>query len=107
MNVEKKIAKYKKRFEKACPGDTVKVIKFKRKHFKDDLSTDIGFGYQDLKDSAREFYKWMVVEDLDIKVEPIFDEEEAEGDFGVLVTTVKPGCPCPDDGDDDDDEDDD
>lgn len=88
MDVQVKIDKYKKRMDKAETGDTVKVIEFKRKHFKKELSTGKGFGYQDLKKSSREFYKWMINEDIEMDMAPRGGSE----DFSVTVTTVK--CEC-------------
>jgi hypothetical protein len=88
MDIEKKKIKFQKRFDKANAGDTVKVIEFKRKHFKKELSTNVGFGIQDLKEDAREFFTWMVTEKLDFKVGPT----SMGSDFGVMVTVVKCGC---------------
>ena len=84
MNVQKKKDKFLKRMEKAGCGDTVKVINFKRKHFKEDLSTSVGFGWQDLKEDPKEFYKWLITEDYDVHMEPTtFD-----GEFGVAITLI-------------------
>jgi endonuclease YncB( thermonuclease family) len=85
MNVEKKIEKFEKRMGKAQMCETVKVIQFKRKHFKDTLSTSVGFGYQDLKEDAKEFFKYLITNDVDISMTPNSNGD----DFGVLVTTVK------------------
>lgn len=86
MNIEKKKAKFQKRYDKACIGDTVKVVKFKRSHFKDELAQTNGFGVHDLKSDAREFYNWMICENLDIVVAPISTNSQ---DFSVLVTVQK------------------
>jgi len=88
MDIEKKKIKFQKRFDKANAGDTVKVIEFKRKHFKNELSTNLGFGFQDLKDDAREFFTWMITEKLDFKVVPT----NTGSGFGVVATVVKCGC---------------
>jgi hypothetical protein len=88
MNVKKKKEKFKKRLEEAENGATVKVIEFKRKHFKDELSTDRGFGHQDMKEDAKEFFKWMINEDIEFTMEPSGGRE----DFSVMVNTVK--CDC-------------
>jgi hypothetical protein len=85
MNVQKKKDKFKKRFDKAESGDTVKVINFKRKHFKEDLSTSKGFGWQDLKEEPKEFYKWLITEGYDIHMEPTTIDD----DFGVEITMTK------------------
>ena len=88
MNVQKKIDKFEKRMGKAKTGKTVKVIQFKRKHFNETLSTSVGFGYQDLKEDAKEFFKYLITNDVNISMTP----NRVGGDFGVLVTTVK--CEC-------------
>tara|TARA_Y100000389_G_C17379378_1_gene473462 strand:+ start:604 stop:870 length:267 start_codon:yes stop_codon:yes gene_type:complete len=85
MNVQKKIDKFEKRMDKAKTGKTVKVMQFKRKHFKDTLSTSVGFGYQDLKEDSKEFFKYLITNDVDISMTANSDGD----DFGVLVTTVK------------------
>jgi cystathionine beta-lyase family protein involved in aluminum resistance len=87
MNVQKKIEKFQKRYDNAESGQTVKVIEFKRKHFKDTLSTSVGFGYQDMKEDAKDFFKWMINEDIEFDMIPSTEE-----DFSVLVNTVK--CDC-------------
>ena len=84
MNVNKKKDKFLKRLGKAKNGDTVKVINFKRKHFKKEMTTSFGFGVQDLKDDPKEFYKWLIIGDYDIHTEPTFDD-----DFGVMITMKK------------------
>jgi hypothetical protein len=89
MNIQKKKDKFLNRLEKAENGDTVKVINFKRKHFKEDLSTSVGFGWQDLKEDPKEFYKWLITEDHDVHMEPNFGED---GEFGVSITLTK--CEC-------------
>ena len=87
MDVQKKIEKFNKRMDKAQSGETVKVIQFKRKHFKDTLSTSVGFGYQDLKEDGKAFMKFLLTNDIDVSMSPTGMGEE---DFGVLVTTIKP-----------------
>lgn len=86
MNVDKKINKFNKRYKKAKVGDTVKVIELKRKHFKKVLSTPHGFGFQDLKDDAKDFYRLLICNDVDITISP---NGLGTKDFGVLITTVK------------------
>jgi regulatory protein YycI of two-component signal transduction system YycFG len=86
MNTAKKKEKFQKRFDKASKGDTVKVIEFKRKHFKEELSTNVGFGYQDLKEDSREFFNWMISEKMDFKMEPTDMSRE---NLTVLVTVTK------------------
>ena len=86
MNVQKKKDKFLKRLEEANAGDTVKVIKLKRKHFKDTLTSELGFGHQDLKEDSKEFFKWLVTEDYNFTTTPITDKK---GDFGVLIEMVK------------------
>ena len=88
MDVQKKKDKFIKRLNKAENGDTVKVINLKRKHFKEDLSTSVGFGWQDLKEDPKEFYKWLITEDYDVHMVPTsFDDK-----FGVAITLKK--CEC-------------
>jgi len=86
MNVDKKIKKFHKRFDKASEGDTVKVVKFKRHHFKDKLAQTNGFGVHDLKEGAKEFYQWMICEKMDITMVPNVTNTE---NFSVLVTLQK------------------
>ena len=88
MNIEKKKEKFQKRYEKASMGDTVKVVKFKRKDFKDELGQANGFGFQDLKDDAKELYRWMMCENMDIHIAP---ESLNTEDFSVLITVKKVG----------------
>ena len=88
MNVQKKKEKFLKRLEKAENGETVKVINLKKKHFKDDLSTSVGFGWQDLKEEPKEFYKWLITEDHNIQTVPTNED----GEFGVKITLTK--CEC-------------
>jgi len=89
MNIQKKKNKFLKRLGKAKNGESVKVINFKRKHFKKNLSTSKGFGYQDLKEDPKEFYKWLITEDYDIHMEPNMSDED---EFGVAITLTK--CDC-------------
>jgi uncharacterized protein with gpF-like domain len=86
MNTEKKKIKYQKRYDKAEKGDTVKVIEFKRKHFKTELSTNVGFGYQDLKEDSREFFNWMISENMEFNMVPTDMSKE---NLTVLVTVTK------------------
>lgn len=86
MDIEKKKIKFQKRYDEAKSGDTVKVIEFKRKHFKTELSTNFGFGYQDMKEDSKEFFNWMVSEKMDFKMEPTDLSRE---NFTVLVTVTK------------------
>ena len=88
MNIEKKKRKFQKRYEKASMGDTVKVVTFKRKHFNDELGQANGFGFQDLKDDAKELYKWMICKDMNIHIAP---ESMGTTDFSVLITVRKVG----------------
>jgi hypothetical protein len=85
MNIQKKKDKFIKRLNKADNGDTVKVINFKRKHFKEDLSTSVGFGWQDLKEDPKAFYKWLLIENYDIHMTPT----SFDNDFGVAITLTK------------------
>lgn len=87
MNVEKKIQKFKNRFELAKPGETVKVVKLKRKHFKPELSNSVGFGFEDLNPDSRQLFKWLINEEFEFKTTPIGNSPD---DFGVLITTTKP-----------------
>lgn len=86
MNIQKKKEKFQKRYDEASVGDTVKVVKFKRHHFKDELAQTNGFGVHDLKEDARELYRWMITENMDIIVSPLSTNAE---DFSVLVTVEK------------------
>jgi len=86
MNVQNKKEKFLKRLGESKSGETVKVINFKRKHFNENLTTSVGFGVQDLKDEPKEFYKWLITEDYDVKMEPTKNMKKG---FGVLVTLIK------------------
>lgn len=86
MNIEKKKIKYQKRYDKAEKGETVKVIEFKRKHFKEQLSTTVGFGYQDLKEDSKEFFNWMIAEKMDFNIQPT---DQSQENLTVLVTVTK------------------
>ena len=85
MNLQKKKDKFLKRLEEAENGETVKVIVFKRKHFKDEMSTNKGFGFQDMKDDSKEFYKWLLINDYDVQMVPSGNAD----DFSLSVTLVK------------------
>lgn len=86
MDITKKKEKFLKRLRNAKSGETVKVVEFKRKHFKSELSTEFGFGIQDMKKKSREFYNWLITSGYDINVTPTSMEPS---NFGVLVTVKK------------------
>ena len=86
MNVQKKKDKFLKRLGEAQIDETVKVITFKRKHFNDELSTSAGFGFQDLKDEPKEFYKWLLSEDYNIEMRP---NGRGDNNLSVDITLVK------------------
>lgn len=86
MDVNKKKEKFLKRLREAKSGETVKVVEFKRKHFKANLSTEFGFGVQDMKKKSREFYNWLITSGYDIDTIPTSLEPS---NFGVLVTVKK------------------
>lgn len=88
MNLQKKKDTFLKRLKKAKNGETVKVINFKRKHFKEEMSTSVGFGWQDLKKDPKAFYKWLLIEDYNVHMVPTKDEDG----FGVAITLTK--CEC-------------
>lgn len=87
MNVEKKKQKFLNRFNNASCGQEVKVVTFKRHHFNAQLSTSIGFGYQDMKDDAKELYKWLLANDY--KVITIPDYSKGIEDFRMIVSVKK------------------
>lgn len=87
MNVEKKKQKFLNKFETASCGQEVKVVTFKRKHFKPELSTSLGFGYQDMKDEARELYNWLITNNFNIITTPDFSK--GLEDFRMIVTVKK------------------
>ena len=87
MNLEKKKQKFLNRFETASFGETVKVIRLKRHHFNDQLSTSLGFGYQDMKDGTKELYKWLLVNNYDIITVP--DYGKGIEDFRLLISVKK------------------
>ena len=86
MDIIKKKEKFLERLRSSKFGETVKVIKFKRKHFKPELSTDFGFGVQDLKSEPKEFYNWLIASGYDISVSP---QSLNPLDFNVLITVEK------------------
>ncbi len=87
MNIEKKKSKFIKKVNSAIKNDKVTAITFKRKHFNDNLSYgDFGVGIQDLKPDAKEFYKWLIIEDWDINFEPIMlDPDNIKIKLTVIV----------------------
>jgi hypothetical protein len=87
MNVEKKKQKFLNRFNNASCGQEVKVVTFKRHHFNAQLSTSIGFGYQDMKDDAKELYKWLLANDY--KVITIPDYSKGTENFRMIVSVKK------------------
>lgn len=87
MNVEKKKEKFLNKFEMASCGQEVKVVTFKRKHFKAELSTSLGFGYQDMKDDAKELYNWLIANNFNIITTPDFSK--GFEDFRMIVTVKK------------------
>lgn len=80
MNVEKKLTKFKKRYEKslndkcdcACnmPKKPIKVMNLKREDFKKELSTTMGFGFQDLRKNAKEVITTLTGEGYDLSFTP-------------------------------------
>jgi hypothetical protein len=86
MDVTKKKEKFLKRLRSSQFGEKVKVIEFKRKHFKSKLSTEFGFGVQDLRNKPKEFYNWLIISGYDISVEP---KNLDPFDFSVLITVKK------------------
>ena len=87
MNVEKKKQKFLNRLEMASCGQEVKVAPFKRHHFNNELSTSLGFGYQDMKDDARELYNWLITNDY--RVITIPDFSKGFEDFRMVISVKK------------------
>ena len=87
MNVEKKKQKFLKRLEMASCGQEVKVATFKRHHFNNELSTSLGFGYQDMKDDARELYNLLITNDY--RVITIPDFSKGFEDFRMVISVKK------------------
>lgn len=87
MNVEKKKQKFLSKFEMASCGQEVKVATFKRHHFNNELSTSLGFGYQDMKDDARELYNWLITNDY--RVITIPDFSKGLEDFRMVISVKK------------------
>lgn len=87
MNVEKKKQKFLNRLEMASCGQEVKVATFKRHHFNNELSTGLGFGYQDMKDDARELYNWLITNDY--RVITIPDLSKGLEDFRMVISVKK------------------
>lgn len=91
MNVEKRIESFKEKFNKSLSNrnesgeiEPVKVIKLTKKHFKKELSTNIGFGFQDLKKKPKQLISKLVCDGYNLNFTPV----SGEG-MSVLVT-VKP-----------------
>jgi len=87
MNIIKKKEKFLARYDKASVGEQVKVVTFKRKHFNDELSTNMGFGYQDMKEDTKEFFNWLIAEGYDPHLTP--DYTNGYSDFKIRVLTTK------------------
>jgi hypothetical protein len=87
MNVEKKKQKFLNKFNAASCGQEVKVATFKRHHFNAQLSTSVGFGYQDMKDDAKELYKWLIANDYTVITVPDFSR--GTEDFRMVVSVKK------------------
>ena len=87
MNVEKKKQKFLNRLEMASCGQEVKVATFKRHHFNNELSTSLGFGYQDMKDDARELYNWLIINDYRVITKPDFSK--GFEDFRMVISVKK------------------
>jgi hypothetical protein len=86
-NINKKIEKYLNKYQKAAKGEKVKVVTFKRNDFTKNLSTTVGFGYQDLKNKPKEIIKWLISENTDFIVEPV--KIDSNDDFKVNVSVIK------------------
>jgi len=87
MNVEKKKQKFLNKLEMASCGQEVKVVTFKRHHFNAQLSTSVGFGYQDMKDDAKELYNWLITNNY--RVITIPDFSRGFEDFRMIVSVKK------------------
>ena len=87
MNVEKKKQKFLNKFNTASCGQEVKVATFKRHHFNAQLSSSLGFGYQDMKDDAKELYKWLIANDYSVIIIP--DYSKGFEDFRMIVSVKK------------------
>ena len=87
MNVEKKKQKFLNKLEMATCGQEVKVATLKRHHFNNELSTSLGFGYQDMKDDARELYNWLITNDY--RVITIPDFSKGFEDFRMVISVKK------------------
>jgi len=56
LKVSKLLKKLNKKYKKAKTGETIEVCKLERHNFNKELSTDIGFGYQDLKEDVKDLF---------------------------------------------------
>jgi hypothetical protein len=70
MNIEKIIKKTNKKVSGLRKLKMVKVKSLTRKHFKRILSTDIGFGFQDMKKKPKRLFETLIIEGYDVHVIP-------------------------------------
>lgn len=88
MDVQKKIDKFYKKLGKAEMCEEVKVISLKRKHFKKELSTSSGFGFQDLKEDPKELVTTLISDGHNLQFFP-----KSVGNLEVDVVVQKT-CEC-------------
>jgi hypothetical protein len=91
MDIEKILEKTEQKVqdkkEELKSSSKVKVKRFKRKHFKSELSTTQGFGFQDMKKKPRKLVQELMIRSYDIHIEPV---SVAKEDMTVdLFVTVK------------------
>ena len=89
FDADKKLEKFQKKYKKATKkcNEDVEVITLERdKHFKKELSTTQGFGFQDLKKGPRLFIAALMSEGYDLVFTPLSGSKD---DFSVKVTAKK------------------
>ncbi len=88
MNVDKKLSKFNKKFEKATEdcAKEVKVMTLKRKHFKDNLATTRGFGFQDLKEEPKKVISTLMCEGFDLAFTPNGDPTPSSIEIKVTAS---------------------
>jgi len=75
MDIEKILEETKQKVqekkEEMKNSSKIKVKRFKRKHFKEELSVTNGFGFQDLKNKPNKLVKELMTRGYDIHIEPV------------------------------------
>jgi hypothetical protein len=71
MNVDKKLEKLEDKIKEIKDSKKVKVVSLTRKHFKKQLSTSMGIGYQDMKKKPKKLFNSLINKGYNIHTEPV------------------------------------